>query len=54
MLDTILSWARSESAIEAVILTGSRARDDGSVDELNPDPLEAKFTAFARRLREGA
>ncbi len=32
-LDAILRWARGEEAIRAVVITGSLARVDGSVDE---------------------
>ena len=33
LLPTVLAWARSEDAIRAVVITGSLARGDGSVDD---------------------
>ncbi len=32
-LDKVIDWAKRETAIRAVVITGSLARDDGSVDE---------------------
>jgi len=47
-LRRILAWAHGEPDVRAVLLTGSRARDDGSVDPWSDHDVELYVTAPAR------
>lgn len=40
LLDNVVEWARGEEAIRAVVITGSLARGDGSVDEYSDLDLQ--------------
>jgi aminoglycoside 6-adenylyltransferase len=44
LLRTIVAWAAAEPSIQALILTGSYARDDNSADELSDLDLEIYAT----------
>ncbi len=40
LLDRIIAWARADANVVALIMTGSRARDDGRVDEFSDYDIE--------------
>ncbi len=47
-LDEVINWAATEDAIRAVLITGSRARGDGSVDEYSDLDLEIITSEIGR------
>ncbi len=46
LLQVILDWAKARPDIEAVILTGSLARDDGRIDDLSDIDIELIGSGF--------
>lgn len=51
LLETIVDWARDEAELRALVLTGSRARADGSVDAYSDLDLQV-ITNDSRRYTE--
>ena len=51
-LPVILAWARREDAIRAVVITGSRAREDGSTDAFSDLDAQILTTDSARYVTD--
>jgi len=51
-LDKIVAWASREEPIRAVVVTGSLARDDGSVDEWSDLDVQIIASDFAAYIRD--
>ena len=51
-LPAILAWARRQEAIRAVVITGSRAREDGSVDAFSDLDAQILTTEIGRYVTD--